>query len=68
MIQSNQNQPESYEQKFSDFIEMCNKAKQGNASQVLIHHPSVLGDTYEEIIESLSRLANAELSLRITSR
>ena len=52
MIQSNQNQPESYEQKFSDFIEMCNKAKQDNASQVLIRHPSVLGDTYEEIIES----------------
>jgi hypothetical protein len=66
------NQPndplEDYVKKFSDFIEMCEKAKQDNIPQVIIHHPSVLGDTYEEVIESLSRLADAELSLYITSR
>ena len=67
MIQSN-NPSESYEKKFSEFVKMCEKAKQDNMPQVLIHHPSVLGDTYEEVIESLSRLAEAGLSLRITSR
>ncbi len=67
MIQSN-NPSEGYEKKFSDFIEMCEKAKQDNIPQVIVHHPSVLGDTYEEVIESLSRLADAKLSLYIASR
>ncbi len=67
MNQSN-NQPEGYEKKFSDLIEMCEKARQDNIPQVIVHHPSVLGDTYEEVIESLSRLADAGLTLCITSR
>ena len=67
MKQSN-NTPEGYVKKFSDFIEMCEKARQDNIPQVIIHHPSVLGDNYEEVVESLSRLADAGLPLRITSR
>ena len=67
MKQSN-NTPGSYEKKFSDFIEMCEIARRDNIPQVIIHHPRVLGDTYEDVIESLSRLADAGLSLRITSR
>lgn len=67
MNQSN-NSPEGYEKKFSDFIEMCEKVRQDNIPQIIIHHPSVLGDTYEEVIESLSRLADAGLTLCITSR
>ena len=67
MNQSN-NSPEDYKKKFSGFIEMCEMARQDNIPQVIIHHPSVLGDTYEEVIESLSRLAESGLSLRITSR
>ena len=62
MNRSNNNPPEGYVKKFSGFIEICEKAKQDNIPQVIIHHPSVLGDTYEEVIESLSRLADAELS------
>ena len=62
------NPPGGYEKKFSDFIEMCETARQDNIPQVIIRHPSVLGDNYEEVIESLSRLADAGLSLRITSR
>jgi len=68
MNRSNSNPPEGYVKKFSDFIEMCEKAKQDNIPQVIINHPSVLGDTYEEVIESLSRLADAELSMYIASR
>lgn len=68
MIQSNTNQPMDYEKKFADFIEMCRKARQNNVSQVVIARPQILGDTYDEIIESLSRLAEAKLSLTIASR
>ena len=69
MIMNQSNNPlKDYEKKFADFIEMCEKARQGNIPQVIIHHPSVLGDTYEEVIESLSRLADVGLTLRITSR
>ncbi len=68
MNQSNNKPLEGYEKKFSDFIEMCEKARQDNIPQVIVHHPNVLGDTYEEVIESLSRLADARLTLCITSR
>jgi hypothetical protein len=35
---------------------------------VLVHHPEVLGDNYEEIVESLNRLADAQVSLAIIPR
>lgn len=68
MNQSNTNPSLDYEEKFAGFIEMCSNAKQDNKPNVIIAHPRVLGDTYEEIIESLSRLVEAKLSLYITSR
>ena len=43
----------SYEQKFAGFIEACRKAKEQGLTTVLVHHPHVLGDTYEELVESL---------------
>jgi hypothetical protein len=42
--------------------------KQDNIPQVIIDNPGALGDTYEEVIESLSRLADAGLSLYIASQ
>lgn len=57
-----------YEQKFAGFIEMCKGAKKGGAEGVLVSHPSVLGDTYEELIESLSRIADAGIGLHIAGR
>ena len=51
-----------YESKFADFIAMCNDPK---IDLVLVHHAQALGDTYEEVIESLNRLANAEKKLQI---
>ena len=35
---------------------------------MLVHHPEVLGDNYEEIVESLNRLADAKVSLVIVPR
>ncbi len=66
--QSEANPPLDYEEKFAGFIEICSNAKQDNTPNGIIAHPRVLGDTYEEVIESLSRLAEAKLSLYITSR
>jgi len=66
MIQPNGNS-ENYEEKFASFIKMCEEAKQDNIPQVIISRPQDLGDNYEEIVENLSRLAEAGLSLQITS-
>lgn len=57
-----------YENKFANFITLCQKAKAEGTNQVIIAHPAALGDNYSEIIESLSRLAEADLSLHIVRR
>jgi hypothetical protein len=54
-----------YDVKFEQFLKLCAQAKAQGALSVLIHHPEVLGDTYGELLESLNRLAQAELALRI---
>jgi len=54
-----------YEQKLESFIRMCSQAKESGVDTVIIHHPEVLGDNYAEVIESLNRLATADLSLRV---
>jgi hypothetical protein len=54
-----------YEQKFADFVRLLAETKE---DVVLVHHPQVLGDTYEEIVESLNRLADAEKKLVVVPR
>ncbi len=56
---------QSYETKFKNLIEMCAQAKAQGIDVVVVHHPEVLGDNYAEIVESLNRLAAAELKLLI---
>jgi len=60
--------PPGYETKFRSFIEMCEVTKKEGIGTVLIATPTVLGDTYEEVIESLSRLQKAGLALRIATK
>ena len=62
------NMPSGYERKFADFIRLCSEAKAQGATQVTVAFPWVLGDTYEELIESLARVADAGLLLQITAR
>jgi hypothetical protein len=62
---SNNGPPIDYEQKFQDFIRMCKTAPE---DVILIHHPQVIGDNYEEIVESLNRLSDAGKKLEITPR
>jgi dihydrodipicolinate synthase/N-acetylneuraminate lyase len=59
---------DAYEQKFADFIQMCADAKRNDIGVIVVSHPRVLGDNYGEVIESLSRLAEAGLALQIASR
>ncbi len=58
----------SYEQKFSGFIQMCVDAKRNDIGVIVVSHPAVLGDNYDEVIESLSRLAEAGFALQIAGR
>jgi len=55
----------AYEEKFADFIKMLAET---DAEVVIIHNPQALGDDYDEVIESLNRLADAEKSLKIVPR
>lgn len=59
--------PQGYEKKFADFIKLCSAAKASGATQVAVAFPWALGDNYEELIESLSRLAEAVLLLHIVA-
>jgi hypothetical protein len=58
--------PQGYEGKFAGFIRACDKAKAEKIPHVIVAQPQVLGDTYEEVIESLWRLSDAGLALLIT--
>jgi hypothetical protein len=62
------NTPPGYEKKFADFIRLCSEAKAKGIPQVTVAYPWVLGDTYDELVESLSRLADAGLLLNIAVR
>ncbi len=59
------NTPPNYETKFADFIRLCREARLSGIKQVLVAYPSVIGDTRDEMIESLSRLAEAGLALQV---
>ena len=54
-----------YERKFAQFLKLCADAKAQQIDVVSIPSPQTLGDTYQELILSLDRLATAELMLRI---
>jgi len=60
--------PPNYETKFGGFIQMCQKAKKDGVDTIFIANPEALGDDYAEIVESLNRLADAELKLIIVPR
>ena len=67
MNKSGTNYPRQYETKFASFIQICQQAKRDHVPTLIVANPQVLGDTYEELIESLSRLSDAKLSLQIVS-
>ena len=59
--------PPDYETKFADFIRLCRESKKSGVKEIIVTNPSVIGDTHDELVESLSRLAEAGLSLNISN-
>ena len=51
--------------KFVEFDRLIREAKELAADTVLVQSPQVLGDNYDELIDNLTKLANAELALVI---
>jgi|SRR5665213_17041 len=50
-----------YEQKFAALFTLCKDAASGEFEAVIVAYPEVLGDTYDEMMISLSLLSNAGL-------
>jgi hypothetical protein len=61
----NHTMPPGYDEKFAGFIRACAKAKAEHADYIFIAAPWVIGDTYEEAMESLARLAEAGVALKV---
>ena len=59
--------PAGYEKKFNNFIQMCQKTKADGIKHLIVDHPQVLGDTYRELVESLSRVSESGLTLHIVN-
>ena len=71
MAGSNGDTTSVYEQKFAGFIEAVEEAEASAAiGQIVltIDYPEMIGDDYEELVESLNRLADAGLNLAIVPR
>lgn len=60
--------PEGHEKKSASVKRICAAAIFEGSGNILITHPQALGDNYDEVIESLSLLADAELRLQIMAR
>ncbi len=58
-----QNAP--YVEKFGDFIQTIAKAIATGCQVIAIAEPWVIGDTYDEMVESLSHLAGTGLGLHV---
>ena len=56
-----------YEEKFAAFIKAIADHRGQNLS-IVISEPWVIGDSYGEMVESLSRLADASLTLAVVER
>jgi hypothetical protein len=57
-----------YEKKFEGLIKAIAENKGGGMKFLIVSEPWVIGDTYDEIIESLARLAGTNFSLLIAQR
>ena len=61
------NKDAPYTTKFAPFIKIINHAKATGCTAIVIVEPWVIGDTYSEIIESLSHLSGTGIGLQIVS-
>jgi hypothetical protein len=61
------NKDAPYAVKFASFIKSVAEAKAGGCDMIIIAEPWVIGDTYDEVIESLSHLAGSNIGLNIVN-
>jgi len=54
-----------YERKFGRLIDLCEDARSKQFENLIVAWPWVLGDTYDELLESLSCIADAGLARHI---
>lgn len=55
----------TYEKKHASLLRRIREAKKNGVTLFVIAEPEELGKTYEEMVESLNRLAEADLNLAI---
>jgi thiamine monophosphate synthase len=57
-----------YEKKYHDLLQRIQGAQANGITLFVVREPQELGDTYEDIVESLNRLADADLNLAVLPR
>jgi len=66
-MKHNRTIPPGYEVKFQSFIKLCEKAKADQLECLVVAEPWMIGDNYDEVMESLARVAEVGLALRIAT-
>lgn len=57
-----------YEKKYQALLRRIQEAKKNGITLFVVSEPQELGDTYDDMIESLNRIADADLNLAILPR
>jgi len=61
--------PKNYdEEKFANFNKGLADSKANKLDTIVVYDPTVLGDDYYELVENLSRIAEAGLKIGIVKR
>jgi hypothetical protein len=57
--------PARYETKYKKLIQRIQDARENHITLFVVESPQELGETYDELVESLNRIAAADLNLAI---
>jgi hypothetical protein len=55
----------NYDTKYRELVSRINEAKANRITLFVVRRPEELGETYEEMVETLNRLAAADMNLAI---
>jgi len=58
----------TYDDKFGHLTDALEKAALSPYKEIVVPRPETLGETYEEIVESLNRIADAGVKLTVVPR
>jgi len=59
---------ERHKRKYAGFLRLCQESKANEVKVVVVSHPKVLGDNYEELVTNLGLLAEHGLTLGIAGK